>query len=654
LIILSAALVLLLAAAALGTAPSRVEADAPSASACAITTDASVPATPTPGNPCWTDATPYPFGADGNPVDPRSGACGPSVFPPGPSYQGDYNNDPSCYLQVTSLAFRASNRGLAAAGAVSANASTPNAFGVWLYNGTRWFPDPTFPGSSVCKGTRVLWAGKLDYWLVGGPNTWPGLCRFDGVSFTWQPLAVPQATLAHVPVDAVTGSPVNGAIKSGACLAWDDCWFFGSFGVVLHWDGQLLSDASLGFASAPWLRGDLTAAVARTDRAGNPFGFVVGNPGHVYQGQELPLPAQPDGSPPPQLFASQGGAFSALPFSPPTAPQPGDPYRTDLVAVDFDAQGDGWVAGDPTTRQPASTQPAPLVRLASAGAAAPCAGYDAGTFSFTPHGGGPGGSYLWRSLSVFPGVGDALAGAGLQPAAHGANLNDDGQSEPALVVASCGRAPTVTRFRIPDPFVADQAHAQLIPADRQGSTTAVAANALNDAWAATTNGAVVSPDPANPGTHNTRPHLYHLTDGQPPLAPAGDDYEPRPSVFTLDPPVFVEAPPVYVNPPTTSSTVTRTRKSRTRRLKPAIYGVRARLRRARDGALTLYVTFKVRRALTIGVEAMRRHTVVGSSGLKHFTGRRGELALKLDPHRWPTGIRFVTPRRRTAPGRPAG
>jgi hypothetical protein len=36
---------------------------------------------------------------------------------------------------------------------------------------------------------------------------------------------------------------------------------------------------------------------------------------------------------------------------------------------------------------------------------------------------------------------------------------------------------------------------------------------------------------------------------------------------------------------------------------------------------------------------------VSSSGLKHFTGKRGQLALKLDPRHWPTGIRFVTPRR---------
>ena len=52
------------------------------------------------------------------------------------------------------------------------------------------------------------------------------------------------------------------------------------------------------------------------------------------------------GGPPPADAGSSGGRFAPLPFAPPHDPA-GDPYRTDLVALDFDADGQGWVAGNP-------------------------------------------------------------------------------------------------------------------------------------------------------------------------------------------------------------------------------------------------------------------------------------------------------------------
>src|SRR5215472_349261 len=146
---------------------------------CAGVPDDSTQTAPAPGHPCWVAANPYPFGTDGNPVDPTSGTCVRSPL--------------LCYLNVTSMAFRAWNRGLAA---TTNPGASPTPFGVWLFNGTRWYPDPTFPGASVCKGNTVLWAGKLDYWLIGtGQNGWAPLCRFDGSNFLWEPLPMPQGTI---------------------------------------------------------------------------------------------------------------------------------------------------------------------------------------------------------------------------------------------------------------------------------------------------------------------------------------------------------------------------------------------------------------------------------------------------------------------------
>ena len=52
------------------------------AASCALTTDATTPVTPLPGEPCWVDVTPYPFGVDGDPVDSSSYGCAsdPIVF----------------------------------------------------------------------------------------------------------------------------------------------------------------------------------------------------------------------------------------------------------------------------------------------------------------------------------------------------------------------------------------------------------------------------------------------------------------------------------------------------------------------------------------------------------------------------------------------
>src|SRR5262249_19019395 len=138
----------LAALAALSTAVSLGGAEAQQADTtptCAGVIAGSSQTDPSAGKPCWVNVDPYPFGASGTPI---AGGCG--------------NVSTNC-LQVTSLAFRAWNRGLAATNADLG--STP--FRLWLYNGTRWYPDPTYPGPGPCPGGVVLWAGKLDYWLIG-------------------------------------------------------------------------------------------------------------------------------------------------------------------------------------------------------------------------------------------------------------------------------------------------------------------------------------------------------------------------------------------------------------------------------------------------------------------------------------------------------
>jgi hypothetical protein len=117
-------------------------------------------------------------------------------------------------------------------------------------------------------------------------------------------------------------------------------------------------------------------------------------------------------------------------------------------------------------------------------------------------------------------------------------------------------------------------------------------------------------------------------------------------VFEPDPPIFVEAPPDPEPPAPPDTTVTQVGPTTTKRikLKPAIYGVRARVRTSKRGTIALYLSFRVRRSVTVGAQALRRRAVVSSSGLKRFKAPRGKLVLKLDRRHWPTRIRFVSPR----------
>jgi len=624
----AATLALVLAAVGLAAAGApAVRADTPQ---CAQTTDPTTPGTPTPGNPCWTDVEPYPFGYDGNPVDPNSPYCVNQL--PG-----------ACYLLVDSLAFRAWNDGLAAVSPTSESVSSTAAYGVWRYNGTRWYPDPTFPGQTACPGSTILWAGKLDAWLVGAgglpgqsdaaKQAWPALCRFDGVNDQWEPLPVPKVTIAE--------AGRTGAITSGACFAYNNCWFFGTGGAVVHWDGQTLSNASVGLGASPWLTSDYTAATAGSDAQGSPFALALAAVDPSSQ-------AQPDGASAPQLFASTGEQFSPLPFSPQASGESGGSPGTDLDAVAFDAQGDGWIAGNPAAPagSPSSTSPftpfgndqtqwggpAPLLPISSTGTAESCPGTPPGSFMYS--GTGASTSYLWSSIAVMGG--DALAGGMV-----GLDRRGNPETEPVLAQVSCVGAPQVTRFRIPDPT----GGSALIPADGGGYVTAVAASAVNNAWAATKEGATGAG--ALQSGVNEPPHLYLLTDGQPPDAPAGDNDEVRPVVVTAEPTIFSFAPPVVIPSPPPPTTVVKRRKAKVEKitLEPAVYDIaRPTVMRASLGSYTLSITFKVRRKVTIGLEATRHGKVVSRSGLRTFSGHRGTLTVRLSPSAWPTGLKFILPK----------
>jgi hypothetical protein len=618
---------------------------------CAATVGDLQPAAPTPGSPCWVAVDPYPFGSDGGSVSAAECAT------PGATV--------TC-LTVTSFAFRAWNRGIA-------TTSGSSAFAVWRYNGTSWYPDPTFPGQGTCKGSTVLWAGKLDFWLVGAQG-WASLCRFDGVNNVWEPISLPAATLNALRNDK--GELPTGRITSGACNAWNDCTFFGNDGVVVTWDGTKLTDDTPPGPTTPVtsnnpLAADYTAATAILDSSAKPvLGAAVAA---STQSDGTPVPAQPGSSGPAQLYTSSSGSpFAATSYSPPSSFGGTANTGTDLVAVTFDASGRGWAAGDPPgwragtqSPQAAFTSPgtpavqvAPLLPLGPSGASSSCAGPAADRFTHT-NAVNPGtDSYLWSSVSGIPGAQAAFAGGQVlapTPSPAPVDPNSTGSPEPVIVRIGCDGSVTALRFTELDPTRTGDAVGP-VPVDRGGFVSTLVANAPNDAWAATTGGSLRQTDTGLFPIAQA-PQLYRFTDGQKPNAAPGDDAETRPLNLKQDAPIIVIVPLPPPPPPAAAPVTT----SRTQSLPPAINGIHDKVtaksvkgaRMVRLGgkslriatithAFTLHITFNVVRPTVLGLQAAQGTRVVGSTKLASFKAGKGELSLRLTRDNWPTKLAFLT------------
>jgi hypothetical protein len=584
---------------------------------------------------CWEDVAPYPFGSSGEPVDAGTvPECGQPLGEVG-----------TCALTVTSLAFRAWNRGLAATTSQGGPASAP---GVWIYNGTYWYPSPTFPGAKKCPGNTIVWAGKLDYWLVGPgeggeEGKWANLCRFEGKNdLEWEQFQLPSAAREHI-------GRRPGGITSAACYAWNDCWFFGTYGTALHWNGKTLADASEGPVQS-LLQGEFTAAATHVGPAGEQFGAAVS--ATAERSSNGPLTTQ-RGAPPAQLFGSSGGAFAPLPFVATTSEQPADPYRTDLVAVGLDASGQGWVAGNPAGLRleearngpsvegglvqapfdrpfsPPTPQPSPLIPVSTLGASPTCPGPPPTRLTYTPeyHRITSAGAQLWSSIAVLPSD-EALAGGKMWGATEGAQPP---AGEPVIARANCEGATTLTRFT----------EGSSGPSDPAGDITALAAGTANEAWAASSEGRI------GEATDSTLelPHFYRLTNGEPPEGPEENEEEPQrhheeEEGVEEEPPVVFEPPPA-LPPVEATPQVTRTRTT----LPPPIYDVKTRLRTTRRQAqvyLRLYITFNVRRPVTIGAKALRDGRVVSEARPRRFAGHSGQLILSLNRKHWPTKVAFIS------------
>lgn len=616
--------------------------------------------TPAATAPCWVDEK-YPFISEGKEGEGKR-ATEPSTEPCAIAIGQEQR---PCYLTVASMTFKAWNEGRA----VTEGPGTEHNKLIWSYNGQRWSLEPTFLAvSKSCDGRTIISAGKGDYWLVNASPAQPGqpwrpLCRFDSESNEWGPVAIPASTAQRLLYVSGSGTKQllktrNGAITSGACFAWNNCWFFGSYGIVLHWSEEpppeggeaVLALREAGTPLAPGLLpyGEFLAAAVGQAPGGEPFAMAVGANREGYtspSGLEntSPLQTAAGGEPPAELYTSIGAAFQPVAFVPPHLEEAGNPYDTSLVAVSVDPRGFGWVAGGdpaavPTEAHSNKPVPAPLAPVSAAGESTcvkpPLFAYAP---EQTPVAGAVPGAFLWSSIATIPGTEEAIAGGVMRRTAGevvpGAP-SEDRSEEPVIAQVGCNGTTTLTRFRTTEVLLHGEATALSAPADREGRVTAVAASAPNAAWAATSAGTFAS------GRH-APPHLYRLTDGEPAEAEAGDNHETR-VTHERAPPSFKEEPAPPPAPPSAPTIITT---KKTIKLKPAIYDVKSELRTSTASGhveLNLYLTFKLRRSVTVGAHALQGRRVVSVAKPKRFKGRTGTLVLSLSRQHWPTKVTFIS------------
>jgi len=205
--------------------------------------------------------------------------------------------------------------------------------------------------------------------------------------------------------------------------------------------------------------------------------------------------------------------------------------------------------------------------------------------------------------------------------------------EPVIVRANCDGTTTATSLSDgQDPSA---------PADVDGGVTAIAASdAVNEAWAATGAGKV----------DGGPPRLYRLTDGGPPVteggspAPEANDEEPRPKPQKPEQKYIEEVVPAEAV--LVPEAVTKPRKVK---LPAALYDVSAKVHTALSHGrvqLSLYISFKLRRSVTVGAEALRKKRVVSIARPRRFvrTAHRltGLLILDLSRTQWPTSVKFLS------------
>ncbi|MDW5597976.1 hypothetical protein VSS74_26715 [Conexibacter stalactiti] len=466
--------------------------------------------------------------------------------------------------------------------------------GLYAYDGVEWRQLAT-----VCGGpadtTRIAWSGPDEFWVVSTPSL-PrsggglGLCRFRGGQ-----------VIASYSTPPESSDPFR-VMSAAACSGPDDCWFAGGGaqdpagqrvgGYHLHWNGQTLTSTY-----APQGRG-----VSDVIASGGAF-FETTYMGAQREDRDSEVPLRAAEETPQPIHSIRGTSFRNELFA--SLPRAGVPlHGTELLAADVAAGTVPWYVGGGAASGPdASAEtsvPRPPIAVRFSDNFYRELPLDESVFGATDRfadvAAVPGTDHAWVVVQSFQERGSATARARV------AQLSPDG---------------TVAIQRLPAGGAG------------RGAAAKIEFTGPDEGWMVTNAG-----------------WLFHFTDG---AARARDvdpafsrviTYRPNESVAQSIP----DTPPVddsqlFAPPavePEPEPTPTETRVTRVRALM-------AKMSRPRvDRRLRLSISFTLRRAARVQLQAKRKGRVVARTPLRTLRPGRHTLRLQLVRRRWPDALRFVT------------
>ena len=531
--------------------------------------------------------------------------------------------------RIGDIEFEAPNRGL-----LITEGSPPTvAAGLWAYNGVEWHQYASVCGASEKqpdKGGRIAWAGPNEFWTVSDGRPGQANESSGSTSFEREP-PLEDNTLCHFAAGQIVGSYAHPAFQAdsyqlmhaASCLSPGNCWFagdplvepeIGSF--HLHWNGGSLEAEP--YVGEPYAVEDMRALEGRLYEsvllnnvsAAEPPAVHLSEGGQAFGAEENAIPLYTGGEPPEALdFLHLSVAGATLWGAAGARPIGGGGATAGQVTVVQRRRGI-WSQLIGPGNPPSGTEPKPLPAILPGDPTEEQAllGSEASKADVSAIAAEPETERAWIALSPASGKSSDRRAVLVQ-------VNSEGEV-------------------LGEPVVLPSAEEEQAGIGPKGAAARLACPRANDCWLASTGGWLFHLAPKSErtlpkdgsegeffkGVITFRP----VDQGLPQVTPDA----PPPDTSGLNEELFRELSSFeeHKSPPQSLVTL------------PLLSHVRSHLVHGSTLELRFHLSVKGR----VRLIAHRKRRLVAQTAMWTFSAGNRKLLLRLDPQRWPTGLKLQT------------